>query len=289
MSHQHHFLRLGKPIFLVIFVLFLLFGLLPLAEQINVLRPRQMLAAANWPTSPKDSLIDCPGANSQMKRLATPLPETRYYYSDTYGWFDVTHFSTGNPAQLIADLELAVQDGGGVLKISQGVRDGVTGYTAYYMISGNVAAEEIVGVALGIYMDWSIRFEGWQGEIPRSLVGPFTSYSIEDLPSQYLGFFAAAKNLEMEQLFACYLGHVEGSENPPHLQVVDEQTTDAIIELPAVERLTNEGFQPMVWRGEAWQIVNWPAALYLAPIPGSGQTWFFAAEKTWYLDQGEPE
>ena len=169
---------------------------------------------------------------------------------------------------MIDDLQAVVIENGGVITVTQGVRDGLTGYTASYLVSGDVAAEDVVGVALGIYMDWSIRFEGWQAEAPRSLAGPFTPFSIEDLPTQYLGFFAATSNLKLADLFVCYLGHVEAAEGPPHIQVVDEQT-DEMLDLPEVERLTNEGFQPMVTTEVGWQLVSWPVQLRLKPVPSS--------------------
>ncbi|MFO7683937.1 MAG: hypothetical protein R6X34_28230, partial [Chloroflexota bacterium] len=87
----------------------------------------------------------------------------------------------------------------------------------------------------------------------------------------------------------CYLGNVESSEGPPHLEVVDEPAADAMITLPTVDRLTNETFQPMVLRGEKWHLVEWPAPLRLESIPHSSRTWFYAAERTWYLDQEVPK
>lgn len=147
-----------------------------------------------------------------------------------------------------------------------------------------------MGVALGIYMDWSIRFESWQGGMPRGLVGPFTPFSIEDLPTQYLGFLEHATDMKLPELFTCYLGDVSSAENPPHIWLADESTpTDELIGLPTVERLTNEGFQPMVLTDSGWQLVHWPEELRLAPVPSSNITWLFEGEETWYLRQNMPE
>ncbi|HXW00830.1 MAG TPA: hypothetical protein VEC93_20620, partial [Anaerolineae bacterium] len=175
--------------FLTGLILCLLFMLLLVTQQSSARYRHTVPAAGNRLARVDYYFIDCPGDNSLALRPVTPLPSTRYFYSDRYGWFDTGHFGTGNPAQLIANLEAAAKKGGdNIIALSQDVRGGVTGYTAYYLISGKVSSDDVVSVALGVYLDWSIRFEAWQGQLPRSLVGPFTPFSIEDLPTQYLGF-----------------------------------------------------------------------------------------------------
>lgn len=281
-----HLLRGGNAPFSTGFVLGLLLILLLLITDQSSARYRHTVpAAGNRVARTGYYFIDCPDDNSRALRPVMPLPKTRYFYSDTYGWFDTAHFNTGNPAQLITNLEAAIKKGGNsIISISQDVRGGVTGYTASYLISGEVSPDDALGVALGVYLDWSIRFEAWQGQMQRSLVGPFTPFSIEDLPTQYLGFVGKASSLEVEGLFACYLGEVESAEGPPHLWIKTEKL-DIGIELPAIERLTNRGFQPMVLTKKGWQIVQWPAPLRLTPIASSKHTWGFISERTWYLGQ----
>lgn len=234
-------------------------------------------------------LVDCSNDNSQAMRFVYPLPDSRYFYSDRYGWFDETHFDAGNPAQVIADVETAAASGGGIITISQSVRDGLTGYTAQYLVSGDVGPSDVMGVALGIYMDWSVRFEEWQGSLPRNLVGPFTPFSIEDLPTQYIGFIEDATHLKREVIFTCYLGQVETADTPPHLWVSTEPGTPADgPDLPTVERLTNESFEPLVLTEAGWEHVPWPPALRRYPLPSSNTTWLFDSDETWYLDQAIP-
>lgn len=269
-------------------VLFLLLSLALLlgTQQVGSLFVRQAPAAGNRAARASYHLVDCNQDGSGELRLAHPLPDTRYLYNEQYGWFDTTHFDAGNPAQVIADVETAVASGGGVISISQSVRDGITGYTGHYLVSGDVYPEQAIGVALGIYMDWSIRFEAWQGRLPRSLVGPFTPFAIEDLPTQYIGFIEDATGLERSVLFACFLGEVKAAEAPPHLwPIVDPNPVANGPVLPRIKRLTNETFQPMILTNKDWEHVNWPVALRLDPIPSGYTTWLFEMEETWYLNQ----
>lgn len=230
----------------------------------------------------RDCLAD-PARDSAAER---ETPWTRYLYNETYGWFDTSHFKTGSPAQLIGDVVTAVQQGGRVITISQGVRDDLTGYSATYWVSGDVAEADVLPVAWGIYMDWSLRFEQWQGEAPRSLAGPFTPFAIEDLPSQYLGFFAAAYGLTYEQIFACYLGGIEvATDEPPHFGFEDDPADPHIV--PDLMRLRNETFMPLVETETGWEHVPWPPAMQMTPIISKLDTWFFIADETWYFDQAE--
>lgn len=48
-------------------------------------------------------------------------PSGRYFYNPTYGWFDKSHFRTGEPGKVIADVQKMVNAGGGVITIEQEV------------------------------------------------------------------------------------------------------------------------------------------------------------------------
>ncbi|GIK57024.1 MAG: hypothetical protein HND44_21215 [Chloroflexi bacterium] len=281
---RNRLLRWGKVLLAASFTISLLVSLLLVTRRISARDAHHAPAAGSRAVRSQTYFIDCPADNSQELRLVSPLPDARYLYTESYGWFDTSHFAAGHPAQVLADVEMAAQNGGGIIAISQAVCDGLTGYSAYYLVSGDVRSEDVVGVALGIYMDWSIRFEAWQGRAPRNLVGPFTPFSIEDLPTQYVGFVDATTELKLEALFACYLGAVEAADSPPHLRQA-EALPDEVIVLPRVVRLTNEEFQPLVLTEDGWQSVRWPGPLRLAPAPSSAHLWLFESEETWYLGE----
>lgn len=269
--------------------LILSLALLVGTQQVGSLFAKQAPDAGNRAARANYHLVDCEQDGRGELLLVHPLPDTRYFYSEDYGWFDVTHFDAGNPAKIIADVEAAVSSGGGILSISQSVRGGITGYTGHYLVSADVDPEQIIGVALGIYMDWSIRFESWQGSLPRSLVGPFTPFAIEDLPTQYIGFIEDATGLQRSVLFACFLGEVKPAEAPPHLWPVTEPHTISNGPLlPRIKRLTNETFQAMILTENDWETVRWPEPLRRNPIPSNYSTWLFEMEETWYLNQTIP-
>lgn len=281
---QKRLLRWGKTLLAASVTISLLASLLLVTRRISARDAHQAPAAGNRTYRSGAYFIDCPAGSGQGRRLVTPLPDSRYLYSEIYGWFDVSHLEAGHPDRVLADVQTAARHGGGVIVISQAVRDGLTGYTATYLVSGDVQSSDITGVALGIYMDWSIRFEAWQGRAPRSLVGPFTPFSVEDLPTQYVGFVDATTRLRVEALFACYLGPVTAAAAPPHLRQTSN-LPDETITLPRVTRLTNETFQPMVLTEEGWQSVSWPVPLRLTPVPSSANLWLFENEETWYLTE----
>jgi hypothetical protein len=231
--------------------------------------------------------VTCAGSEKWDNLPPLVMPEGRYLHSSRYGWFDISHLDTGNPDQLLANVRAAAIRGGDTIAIRQAIREGITGYTGYYWVSGDLPQRLVDRVALAIYMDWSFRFEGWQGRPPRSLVGPMTSFAVEDLPSQYLGFVAAARDLEPGYIFNCYLGGVEASdEAPPHLLLFEEYDNLATAE-SSLPRLTNPTFKPMVETEQGWQVAEWPAELNMEPIGSESGLWRFAGEETWYLNQGE--
>ena len=275
---------------LKIAAVWLLLLLLLLAhEQVGSLFNKQAPGAGSRAARSSYYLIDCADDNSHTLKHVSPLPEGRYVYTDAYGWFDKTHFGTGNPAQIIADVETAVAADGGIVSISQSVREGLTGYTGHYLVSGDIEPGEITGVALGIYMDWSLRFEAWQGSLPRNLVGPLTPFAIEDLPTQYISFVENATDMQIPVIFACYLGQAENADAPPHIWVSyqPESPTDES-SFPEIDHLTNKTFQPLIHTENGWEHVSWPEPLRLYPIPSSISTWIFESDQTWYLNQKFP-
>lgn len=225
---------------------------------------------------------DCLADSSNASEAGRQTPWSRYLYNDTYGWFDTSHFKTGNPTQVISDVATAVNQNGRVITISQGVRDDLTGYSASYWVSGEVPEAEVTAVAWAIYVDWSTRFEQWQGEVPRSIAGPFTPFSIEDLPSQYVGFFAAAHHLTYEQIFACYLDGIEiATDDPPHFGFEDDPADPN--SLPDLLRLRNDQFLPLVETETGWKHLPWPPDMVMTPVVGGLDTWYFIADETWYF------
>jgi hypothetical protein len=234
-----------------------------------------------FPMVVEEAPIEC----DMREYVVSGSAQTQYFYSPHYGWFDASHFFTGNPLQIIQDVRNVVAHGSGVITITQGVRDEITGYSARYLVSSEIPEEKILGVALGIYQDWSHRFEAWEARPPHGLFGPLTSFAIEDLPSHYIGFFASVHNQDPLYVLACYLGGVEAVESTPPRLVYPEDLPGSMSpsEVP-VQHLVNKTFAPMVWGPGGWRNIPWPKNMRMEAIHTSSKLWRFEAEETWYFD-----
>ena len=212
-------------------------------------------------------------------------PSGRYYFNPNYGWFDRSHFNTGDPGRLIADVHKTVQAGGGVVTLEQDVHDGVAGYSGSYYVSPEVTRANEMGVALGIYRDWSVRFEGWQSELPQTLVGMLSPYAVEDLPSQYVGFFAKANGLTVPEVFACYLPNTRVTEeSPPRLTMRRAVASTADNPMDYPQRLVNREMRPMIYRrGNGWVHRPWPPAMQMEIVGADSGLWAQVGEENWYF------
>lgn len=232
-----------------------------------------------FPIQADVELVEC----DEREFVVSSQPNTHYLYSDRYGWFDVHHFFTGNPAKIIEDVQRVARRGGYVV-IEQGVREGITGYRATYRIARDLPRSKVLGVALGIYQDWSRRFEQWEDQPPRAFFGPLTSFAIEDLPSHYIGFFSVVHNVDPAYVLACYLGGVKAVETaPPRLVYPEDMAGTSALDALPVQHLTNKTFTPMVWGPGGWRNVPWPKSMRMQSIGASSGLWHFDADETWYF------
>ncbi len=208
----------------------------------------------------------------------------RYFYHPDYGWFDRTHFLAGNPGKVIRDVRRAARSGGGVVIVEQKLHDGAAGYAAAYTIGPGIARQNELAVALGIYHDWSYRFEGWQGRLPQRAAAMLSSYAVEDLPSHYVGFFAEARGLEIDEVFACYMPQtVHTDDSPPRFTTSQAIAADTESFLNHPQRLVNEKMLPMIHDKDGWHNVPWPAEMQLESIDSSTGVWAFLDEESWYF------
>ncbi|MCB0206552.1 MAG: RHS repeat-associated core domain-containing protein [Anaerolineae bacterium] len=91
------------------------------------------------------------------------VPPTKLWTTTGYGTLDSSHWNAGNPAQVIKDTRTAILAGGGQVT----VRGGVIGaeHSTSYLVSGDASIYDAKSIALGIYMDWSYKFEEWEGHV----------------------------------------------------------------------------------------------------------------------------
>jgi hypothetical protein len=148
------------------------------------------------------------------------LPQYSY---TAYGWIDTSHIGAGNPRTLIQDVTKAAREGGGRVHVQARISAQVekfdlgVWFESTYWVDGQVTEDQIQGVALGILIDWSNRFETWQGTFMVVPQLSKSSFAIEDLPSNFLGFYKEVsgksnKDIVMEDLGGCITP--PGSEPP---------------------------------------------------------------------------
>jgi RHS repeat-associated protein len=187
-------------------------------------------------------------------------PFSQYMYT-RYGWIDFSHVGVGSPSGLIQSVAAKSAVGGGELTYRSGICGEWNGISLYlqfeatYRVEGELLGDQIVPVALGIFEDFSDRFESWQATfwpLPRLVK---SSFAIEDYPSNFVGFYMAATGQvsELDFVFRTLGGGVTppGSEPP-----------DDFWGCRGSSNLKNDSFQPKVLddRGN-WVHTQWPGAM----------------------------
>jgi RHS repeat-associated protein len=193
-------------------------------------------------------------------------------YSETYGYFDPSHFRDDIAQAILRRVKAVVGTGGPVGVAGQGYNVNIPGtkwpiaagdFSANYMVApynpslDGSLENYITRVSLSIFMDYQMRFEAWEGTPASGLSMFLTGFAIEDLPSDYIGFIRAARGTTYPEIFA-HLGPVEHREQPPR----------------CLSGCANREFTPLV-NGEH---VPWPAALSITPIGQETGAWRFVSE-----------
>ena len=123
------------------------------------------------------------------------------------------------------------------------------GYRSTYNVESEVSSIQRNGVGLGILLDSSNTFERFQAIGPNS-----SSFSGEDLSSDYLGFYSEATGTDLGQLIA-QLGAPEVAQKPSGMPKNYSHT-------PLIRNM-----------GAGWSNSAWPAALTITPIDSSSGLW----------------
>jgi hypothetical protein len=194
----------------------------------------------------------------------------QYAFSEDFGWFDMSHMHPEAARALIEEVFSAIGTEG--IQISRSrplVHPALMRFQVSYWVSGDISGDQVVGVALGIYMDLERRWENWQGEV---LMGN-SSFAIEDLPSDYLGFYAGAHNMSSEYALQ-QLGPMSWSDTgPPDPNLIMPMILPMPWEVRMVENLNTE-FQPKV-EVDAGVFANipWPEEMQMSPISADSGLW----------------
>jgi len=184
-----------------------------------------------------------------------------------YGCIDKTHWGN-TPGNIISDIREVVDNGGGTLKPIPAEFMDSAYYEATYWVSGDIKEDEILGVALAVYMDWTDRFEGFEGEVFWGIPGLFTAFAIEDKPTHYLNFVAASKHMSIDEMLTS-LGISRGTDQDPPR--------------PFPWNVNNHSIHPMTpWLGGLiggpWRF--WPEEVRMNSIGSESGLWQFRSDKT---------
>lgn len=209
----------------------------------------------------------------------------RYFVTNYYRFtIDVSHFESGmqRGREILKDLDA----GRALTAVRDQIRSlpgaGAFGYTSVYIVVRHPTTRaERESIAWGIYLHSQRLFERWQGSGWLSLGNEWlhgSSYATEDLPSDYLGFFAAARYpyLSSEtalKMIALQLGGgVWSDTEPPHARFLGYRYKRAARGTVAIPlswgdlRLKNHFATPRVEGANGWYNVAWPASLSISPI-----------------------
>ena len=214
-----------------------------------------------------------------------------WYNVEGYGAFDMAHIERGYDAYFEIMSQIYMAQGnpnGGEVFLDEYKEFG--SYTRSYWVAGNLTDEEFLGVALGIYMDFELGFEEFQATAwgdgtfsPGVDLGNLiSSFGVEDLPSDYVGFWAAANGYGRGELVSALeiLGEVDVRRLPP---IALGAYVDADGQLSDSGFPRNHRFNPTVyaccvsspsWPGimiPAYVPVPWPEELQMTPLPEGGR------------------
>jgi hypothetical protein len=205
----------------------------------------------------------------------------RYIHTENFGSFDTHHIRPQKGSYIIREVEKAVgQTGGHVFEMGPQYQLNVRFPTPSYWVSGGINSEQVVPIALGIFMDYERRWENWQGTFPTG----WSSYFVEDLPSDYLGFYMAATGKTLGQT-VLQLGPQEWNNSGPSRFGVGVCDIGCFLPNPSAALPTsvlcpvlsrNYDFTPYV----NGQNVPWPQGLQLPPpISSSPTTWQYVGSR----------
>ncbi len=213
----------------------------------------------------------------------TDADTTRVAVMD-YGLFDIKHIRRGYRSGLffMEQLDAAISNGGGNLPVPPSSAGNLLwgDYIVDYWVSGDISDDQIMGVLFGMYMDFEYGYETNQGQRPDL----FSSFAPEDLPSDYIGFWAAVNGYSIDAV--PYILENLGNVTPYPFggdmgQIVFDFWVEGQIpysiprnyEFTPMSPQVNEGIGPFSFTTMNWGNVAWPSYLHVTPIRSSNNTW----------------
>ena len=184
----------------------------------------------------------------RWRRILTSPTKPRYIQTKGYGVIDIDHFegARDQATRILRPLENAERN----FVVSQPLLGEIFGFAARYAPIRTTNATARNSVALGIFYDFSNRFETWQGSGPLGEIDKrrgHSSYAAEDFPSDHLGFLSVAQGLPLEYIIGVLGGGEPIDEKPP-------------------VKARNYRFSPLAPNDQGvYHNIPWPAELQMIP------------------------
>jgi hypothetical protein len=230
--------------------------------------------------------------DSNFTSSATEVPcnenqPVRYCIFRNGGYMDVFHFGGSKYlAERLIEVWLPEQYGKrfGSVYLEQPLGSGMPSYGRFYYTSipPGIPHDKLIGVALGIFLDYQIQFETVQGLDPRcySLAGSLShcsSFSNEDLPSDYLGFVSYAKNISFDSIITMLGGGWQSGDVPAIYHGSSWPVPEPALCAAGVcgdNTPYNNQCTLKIYDNDTGRYVNhqWPSILVISPI-GRGDYW----------------
>ncbi len=158
------------------------------------------------------------------------------------------------------------------LQLDQGILAGFGHYGVLYVVNlpVGITDDKLEGIGLGIYLDFQVGFEQTQSWDPRTLFSAGSSFSNEDLPTDYLAFVGYVKGYTFEQVVEKLGG---GYEYPYKPEGYDFGKLECAIRCECGSNNPhNRDTRRKVWNGTAFEYLPYPDELIMSPI-GPGEYW----------------
>lgn len=185
-------------------------------------------------------------APAHPSQQAAFQPGYKYYLVDRLGLFDITHIQHGKDQME----EILREIHSGYVQLTFVTQRSLTTgkqirITGFYRVRRNLPPEQLQQVALGIAMDFEHLIEKHQT--------PGSSYSLEDLPSDYIGYFLA---LHPQWSMETLLTRLDADQQPTGLSKINAHLYKSF--------QRNREFLPIPQIGGPH--ISWPRLLYMEPI-----------------------
>ncbi len=120
-----------------------------------------------------------------------------------------------------------------------------------YFVSDKITESDVIGVALGIWMDYQFRYEAYYQGISTLFLAP-SVFASEDFTSDYLAFMQAATGRSLIDIVVNELGGIKAYDKHPTLYS------------------KSFNWNPVTTSG---QTVAWPDSLTVAPVSSASDSW----------------